>query len=312
VRGGAVSRPLAGATQALTQPLYPRLLRLKHLQPSAWQRAMLVEGSIAIGAVAALADKVSAWTPVVMPVAVAVVVKFHDVLTGVLRPAGADRQPAAPAAPVPVALPHVVVLHPGRPVTTPDPEPDPEPDVDLPPPAYDDLPDLAEEQDEPYVEEALPEPAEPVVQTVPRLAKRVVPGPLLASSAARIRAELDAIEDAAITRAVHELSTRGGLEPFVLRLDEDDVPEWVDPIEVLDLPGQPRLRAVVVCTDVALPGKPPRDAIRLEVEHVDGAPESVTAVYRHTGEGPAVVLAERTITAGRRSGVRRRFFAPRA
>lgn len=298
-----MSRPLTGATQALTQPLYPRLLRLKHLHPSAWQRAMLVEGSIAVGSVAALADQVSAWTPVVLPVAVAVVVKFHDLLTGVLRPTEGDPQSAAHETAAPVAVPHVVVLHPGRAATTPEP--------DLPhPTAYDGhLPEVDDEQEPPPVEEPV---SAPIAPPLLRARRRVVPGALLGSGAARVRAELDAVEDAAITRAVHELSTRGGLEPFVLRLDIDDVPEWVDPIEVLDLPGQPRLRAVVVCTDVALPGRSPRDAIRLEVEHVDAAPESVTAVYRHTGEGPAVVVTERTTVTGRRSGVRRRFFAPRA
>ncbi len=304
-----MSKSAAGAratlTQPLSQPLYPRLLRLKHLHPSAWQRAVLVEGSIAVGAVAALADKVSAWTPVVLPVAIAMVVKFHDVLTGVLRPGGAVAPAPAPApAAAPMALPHVVVLQPGRPVSQPDPEVELEAELDVPAPAYDVL-DVEESE----FDEIPPVPVE--VET-PRVVRRVVPGPLLASSAARVRAELDAIEDAAITRAVHELSTRGGLEPFVLRLDEDDAPEWVDPAEVLDLPGQPRLRAVLVCTDVALPGRPPRDALRLEVEHADSEPESVTAVYRHTGEGPAIVLAERTVATGRRSGVRRRFFAKRA
>lgn len=67
-------------------PLYPRLLRLRHLHPSAWQRAVLVEGMVALGVVLALADRASAWTPLVLPLAVALVVKFHDVLSGVIRP----------------------------------------------------------------------------------------------------------------------------------------------------------------------------------------------------------------------------------
>jgi hypothetical protein len=68
-------------------PLYPRLLRLRHVNPSAWQRAMLVEGTLLVGALAALADKVTAWAPLILLAAVAVIVKFHDLLTGVLYPA---------------------------------------------------------------------------------------------------------------------------------------------------------------------------------------------------------------------------------
>ena len=77
-------------------PLYPRLLRLKNIYPVAWQRALLVEGVIAMGGLLALADLATAWTPVVLPVGVAVMVKFHDVLTGVLRPAKKE-DGAAPA-----------------------------------------------------------------------------------------------------------------------------------------------------------------------------------------------------------------------
>jgi hypothetical protein len=88
------------------QPLYPRLLRLRHVHPNGWQRALLVEGVMSVGALAALADWAPAWTPLAMLVAAAVVVKFHDLLTGVLRsasplpvPAGAvpSRDPASDA-----------------------------------------------------------------------------------------------------------------------------------------------------------------------------------------------------------------------
>ena len=63
-------------------PLYIRLLRLRHVQPSAWQRAALFEGVALVGVIGALADRWSAWTPIVLPAAVAVVVKFHDVVAG--------------------------------------------------------------------------------------------------------------------------------------------------------------------------------------------------------------------------------------
>ena len=67
------------------EPLYPRLLRLKHVHPNGWQRAVLGEGMALVGGVLALADVASAWSVVVLPVAVAGVVKAHDVLAGLLR-----------------------------------------------------------------------------------------------------------------------------------------------------------------------------------------------------------------------------------
>lgn len=66
------------------KPLYPTLLHLQHVHPDAWQRAVLGEGMAVVGGVAALADLASAWSVVVLPVAVAVVVKAHDVLAGFL------------------------------------------------------------------------------------------------------------------------------------------------------------------------------------------------------------------------------------
>ena len=67
-------------------PLYPRLLRLRHVHPSAWQRAVLVEGMMIAGGLVALADKATSWAPLVLPVGAAAVVKFHDVLAGLLPP----------------------------------------------------------------------------------------------------------------------------------------------------------------------------------------------------------------------------------
>lgn len=65
---------------------YARLLRLRRLRLTGWQRALLVEGVLVVGALLALADAVSAWTVVVLPVAVAAAVKAQDVLTGLLDP----------------------------------------------------------------------------------------------------------------------------------------------------------------------------------------------------------------------------------
>jgi hypothetical protein len=75
-------------------PLYPRLLRLRNVHPNGWQRAALVEGMAILGGLAALADRATAWAPLILPVAAAAVVKFHDVLAGVL-PARRSRAVAA-------------------------------------------------------------------------------------------------------------------------------------------------------------------------------------------------------------------------
>lgn len=65
-------------------PLYPRLLRLKHVHPNGWQRAVLVEGMAVAGGLVALADRATAWAPLILPVGAAAVVKFHDILAGIL------------------------------------------------------------------------------------------------------------------------------------------------------------------------------------------------------------------------------------
>jgi hypothetical protein len=66
--------------------LYWRLLRLRHVRPNSWQRAAFFEGSLAVAAVLVLADLASAWLLIALPVAVALVVKAHDVFVGWLRP----------------------------------------------------------------------------------------------------------------------------------------------------------------------------------------------------------------------------------
>jgi hypothetical protein len=67
------------------RPLYPRLLRLRHVHPNAWQRALLGEGALGLAVLLVLADLATAWTLLVLPVAVALVVKAHDVLAGRLN-----------------------------------------------------------------------------------------------------------------------------------------------------------------------------------------------------------------------------------
>lgn len=65
-------------------PFYPRVLRLRHVRPNAWQRAALGEGALALAGVLVLADVATAWTLLALPVAVAAVVKAHDVVAGLL------------------------------------------------------------------------------------------------------------------------------------------------------------------------------------------------------------------------------------
>jgi hypothetical protein len=65
-------------------PFYPRVLRLRHVRPNGWQRALLVEGMLLLGTLVALADLATAWAPLILVVATAVVVKFNDVLAGLL------------------------------------------------------------------------------------------------------------------------------------------------------------------------------------------------------------------------------------
>ncbi len=66
------------------RPLYHRLLRLRHIAPTAWQRAAFADAPFALAVVLVLADVASAWTLVALPVAVAAVVKTHDLLAGAL------------------------------------------------------------------------------------------------------------------------------------------------------------------------------------------------------------------------------------
>lgn len=86
-------------TKPTKRPLYPRLLRLRNIAPNGWQRAALGEGALAVAVVLVLADVASAWTLLALPLGVAVVVKAHDVLAGLLAapaPAPADDGGAAP------------------------------------------------------------------------------------------------------------------------------------------------------------------------------------------------------------------------
>ena len=68
------------------KPFYPQLLGLKNVHPNAWQRALLGEGMAFLGYLLSPGgiDVAPFWAIVVLPVAMGVVVKAHDVLAGVL------------------------------------------------------------------------------------------------------------------------------------------------------------------------------------------------------------------------------------
>jgi hypothetical protein len=74
------------------EPFYPRLLRLKNIHPNAVARALLGEGMAALGFLVSPGgvDVAPFWAILVLPVAMAGVVKAHDLLAGLLRPVPAD------------------------------------------------------------------------------------------------------------------------------------------------------------------------------------------------------------------------------
>jgi hypothetical protein len=79
------------------RPLYARLLRLRHITPSGLLCFVFLEGAVALGVLLALAELVSWWGVIVLPLTVAVMVKLNDVIAGLLpRPA----EPVAARAPV--------------------------------------------------------------------------------------------------------------------------------------------------------------------------------------------------------------------
>lgn len=64
------------------QPLYARALRLRHIHPSGALCFLFFEGALAVAAVLALTELVSWWTLVILPAAVAVMVKLNDLIAG--------------------------------------------------------------------------------------------------------------------------------------------------------------------------------------------------------------------------------------
>jgi hypothetical protein len=109
------------------RPLYARLLRLRWVTPSGFLCFIFLEGAVALGVLLALAELVSWWGVVLLPVTVAVMVKLNDVVAGALMPRPAVLPPvtASVQAPMPIAeeattrLPGVISRGRGEPVRRP-------------------------------------------------------------------------------------------------------------------------------------------------------------------------------------------------
>jgi hypothetical protein len=107
------------------QPLYARTLGLRHVTPSGFLCFVFLEGAVALGFLLALAELVSWWGVLVLPITVAVMVKLNDVVAGALTKSSTTR-PAAPPAVRPdefamndvasARAPTVDLHRPGRPV----------------------------------------------------------------------------------------------------------------------------------------------------------------------------------------------------
>ena len=81
--------------EAREQPLYARMLGLQYLAPGGFLCFVFLEGAVALGILLALAELVSWWGVLVLPLTVALMVKLNDVVAGALiQPAGALPVPA--------------------------------------------------------------------------------------------------------------------------------------------------------------------------------------------------------------------------
>ncbi|GAA4962125.1 hypothetical protein GCM10025331_61970 [Actinoplanes utahensis] len=89
------------------RPLYSRALRLRHLAPSGLLCFVFLEGAVVLGLLLALAELVSWWGVLVLPVTVALMVKFNDLVAGALTPRPVARETSAerPTVLRPAAMP---------------------------------------------------------------------------------------------------------------------------------------------------------------------------------------------------------------
>lgn len=71
-----------GAPETRYRPMYARALRLRHLYPGGMLCFVYFEGAIALGLLLALAELVSWWVVLILPVSVALMVKVNDLVAG--------------------------------------------------------------------------------------------------------------------------------------------------------------------------------------------------------------------------------------
>jgi len=89
------------ADDVVDRPLYARMLGLRHLSPGGLLCFVFLEGAIALGILLALAELVSWWGVMILPVTVAVMVKLNDVIAGSVTRPSASARPVTARAPVP-------------------------------------------------------------------------------------------------------------------------------------------------------------------------------------------------------------------
>lgn len=78
----ATREPAAGAPEVRYRPMYARALGLRHLHPGGMLCFVFFEGTLALGLLLALAELVSWWVVVILPVSVALMVKVNDLVAG--------------------------------------------------------------------------------------------------------------------------------------------------------------------------------------------------------------------------------------
>ncbi|WP_369819584.1 hypothetical protein [Actinoplanes sp. TFC3] len=96
------------------QPLYARALGLQYLAPSGFLCFVFLEGAVALGVLLALAELVSWWGVLVLPLSVAAMVKLNDVVAGALTVSSATRSRSREVGGKTVRLPASVLSRAGR------------------------------------------------------------------------------------------------------------------------------------------------------------------------------------------------------
>ncbi|WP_245563544.1 hypothetical protein [Longispora albida] len=80
------ARTRAASPRADRRPLYARLLDLRYVRPGSLLCFLFLEGSILLSLLLAMAELVTWWAVLVLPGAVAAVVKVNDMIAGASRP----------------------------------------------------------------------------------------------------------------------------------------------------------------------------------------------------------------------------------